>query len=275
MTNTTARTTPDGRFGYEAEGNPSSPALVFMHGVGGAARGWRNQLEAFGDRYYAVAWDMPGYGGSASLPVVSIKTLSDALHDFLLQIGAQNICLVGHSIGGMIVQQYLVDHPHGATSVVLAQTSPAFGRADGDFQKQFIDSRIGPLDRGETMASMAPNMVSDLLGDNPDPAGVALALDCMSSVKPDTYRASMLALLGFDLRANLKNIAVPALLLSGTKDKNSPAPMVKKTATFIPGSTYTEMEGIGHLPNLENPDVFNQAIRDFLDKDHTVSGSAA
>ena len=275
MTNSAARTTKDGRFGFEAKGDPSMPALVFLHGVGGAARGWRAQLDAFGDRYFTVAWDMPGYGGSAALPVVSIKTLSDALHDFLQQIGAQNICLVGHSIGGMIVQQYLVDHPHGATSVVLAQTSPAFGRADGDFQKQFIDARIGPLDRGETMASMAPGMVRDLIGDNPDPAGVALALDCMSSVKPETYRASMMALLGFDLRANLKNIAVPTMLLSGTRDNNSPAPMVKKTATFIPGSVYTELEGIGHLPNLENPAVFKAAIDAFLQGLPAISGAAS
>ena len=59
--------TSDGRFGYEAAGNPASPPLVFLHGIGGAARAWRGQLEFFGDRYRAIAWDMPGYGGSAPL----------------------------------------------------------------------------------------------------------------------------------------------------------------------------------------------------------------
>ena len=71
--------TRDGRFGYEAAGDPALPPLVFLHGIGGAARAWRGQLEAFGGRYRAIAWDMPGYGGSAPLAAVSIAALADAL----------------------------------------------------------------------------------------------------------------------------------------------------------------------------------------------------
>ena len=74
--------TSDGRFGYEAAGEPTLPPLVFLHGIGGAARAWRGQIEVFGDRYRAMAWDMPGYGGSAPLPAVSIATLADALAGF-------------------------------------------------------------------------------------------------------------------------------------------------------------------------------------------------
>src|SRR5512136_213309 len=97
--------TSNGRFGYEAAGKPGSPPLVFLHGIGGAARAWRGQLDFFGDRYRAIAWDMPGYGGSAPLPAVSIATLAGALQDFLHELGATKPILVGHSIGGMIVQQ--------------------------------------------------------------------------------------------------------------------------------------------------------------------------
>ncbi len=89
-------------------------------------------------------------------PAVSIATLADALQDFLKDVGAVKPVLVGHSIGGMIVQQWLTKHPDAAAAVVLAQTSPAFGKADGDWQKEFIGARLGPLDRGETMASLAP-----------------------------------------------------------------------------------------------------------------------
>src|SRR5260370_34351621 len=98
--------TRDGRFAYEAVGNADLPALVFLHGIGGAARAWRGQIEAFSDRYRAVAWDMPGYGGSVPLAAVSMATLAEALHDFLQQIGTARPVLVGHSIGGMIVQQW-------------------------------------------------------------------------------------------------------------------------------------------------------------------------
>jgi len=256
--------TRDGRFGYEATGDLGGTPLVFLHGIGGAARAWRGQLASFGDRYRAVAWDMPGYGGSAPLPNVSITTLADALQDFLQQIGASRPILVGHSIGGMIVQQWLIKHPGAATAVVLAQTSPAFGKAEGDWQKQFIEARLGPLDRGETMETLAPSLVKELVGDHPDTGGMQVARDCMASVPEASYRAMMLALLGFDQRKALGDIAVPTLVLSGSKDKNAPAPMMAKMATYIPSATYIELEGAGHLVNLEQPRAFDAALAQFL-----------
>jgi 3-oxoadipate enol-lactonase len=256
--------TRDGRFAYEAAGNPNDTPLVFLHGIGGAARAWRGQIAAFSDRYRALAWDMPGYGGSTALQRVSIATLTDALQDFLQAIGGPKPVLVGHSIGGMIVQQWLIKYPRDAAAVVLAQTSPAFGKAEGDWQKQFIEARLGPLDRGETMKSLAPMLVKELVGDDPDAAGTSIARDCMGNVPEASYRAMMLALLGFDRRKALADIAVPTLVLSGTKDKNAPAPMMAKMATYIPRATYVELEGAGHLVNLERPESFNAALDQFL-----------
>jgi 3-oxoadipate enol-lactonase len=263
--------TSDGRFAYEAAGDPALPPLVFLHGIGGAARAWRSQLEFFKGRYRSIAWDMPGYGGSAPLPTASIATLAGALQDFLQQTGATKPILVGHSIGGMIVQQLLATKPEIAHAVVLAQTSPAFGKPDGDWQKSFIQARLGPLDRGETMVSLAPTLVRELVGDSPDAGGMALARDCMAAVPEATYRATMLALLGFDQRGALKNIAVPTLVLSGSKDNNAPAPMMAKMASYIPSATYVELEGAGHLANLERPGSFNAALAQFLKANVTAT----
>jgi 3-oxoadipate enol-lactonase len=264
-------TTKDDRFAYEAAGDPDLPPLVFLHGIGGAARAWRGQLEFFGDRFRCLAWDMPGYGGSAPLPAVSMAALADALQDFLPQAGAIRPVLVGHSIGGMIVQQLLANNPRLADAVVLAQTSPAFGKPDGDWQKAFIGARLGPLDRGETLVSLAPSLVQELVGDDPDPGGMELARDCMAAVPEATYRATMLALMGFDLRSALKDITVPALLLSGSRDENAPAPMMAKMASYIPSAKYVELDGVGHLANLERPAAFNAALDDFLKASMTAA----
>ncbi|MFK4505958.1 alpha/beta hydrolase [Bradyrhizobium daqingense] len=256
--------TKDGRFAYEAAGDPGATPLIFLHGIGGAARAWRHQLAAFGTRFRAIAWDMPGYGGSAPLASVSIGALANALQQFIEQIDAGRPVLVGHSIGGMIVQKWLVQAPQSARAVVLAQTSPAFGKADGDWQKSFIAARLGPLDRGETMRSLAPSLVKELVGDDPDPKGMELARDCMGSVPEASYRAMMLALMGFDQRSTLKDISIPTLLLSGSKDSNAPAAMMAKTATYIPGAEYVELAGVGHLANLERPVAFDEALGRFL-----------
>lgn len=256
--------TKDGRLSYFAAGNPSLPPLVFLHGIGGAARAWHGQLDFFKHRYRTIAWDMPGYGGSAPLPIVSMAALADALQGFLQQVRVMKPILVGHSIGGMIVQQLLAKHPRIASAIVLAQTSPAFGKPDGDWQKAFIEARLGPLDRGETLAALAPSLVLNLVGDDPDIGGLELARDCMASVPEASYRATMMSMLGFDQRNVLKDIVVPTLLLSGSKDKNAPAPMMAKMATYIPSARYFELEGVGHLANLEQPGAFNAALDSFL-----------
>jgi len=172
--------------------------------------------------------------------------------------------LVGHSIGGMIVQQFLADHPGIAGGAVLAETSPAFGKPDGDWQRAFIAARLGPLDRGATMRDLADGMVDDLVGDDPDPRGLAAARASMAEVPDATYRAMVLALMGFDQRAALARIDVPTLLISGTRDDNAPAAMMAKMAARIPGARYVELAGVGHLANLERPDVFNAVLDDFL-----------
>jgi 3-oxoadipate enol-lactonase len=259
--------TGDGRFAFEAAGRIDASPLIFLHGIGGAARGWRRQLDVFGAKWRAIAWDMPGYGGSPPLPEVSIATLAVALSDFLGALHLRQApVLVGHSIGGMIVQRFIADHPEVARAVVLAQTSPAFGRPDGDWQRKFIADRLGPLDRGETMTMLSPRLVAALVGDNPDPDGVALAQSCMEATDPASYRSMMLALVGFDMLAALPRIAVPTLVLAGTKDGNAPASMMRRMADAIPGAEYIALEGCGHLANLERPDEFDAALHGFLDR---------
>jgi 3-oxoadipate enol-lactonase len=264
------KTTPDGRFTY-AEARPSAdagsadaPAVVFLHGIGGAARAWPRQLAHFGRTRRALAWDMPGYGASAPLAEVSIGALAQALADFLAAVGAGRPVLVGHSIGGMIVQQLLAERPDAARAVVLAQTSPAFGRPDGDWQRDFIVARLGPLDRGGTMRDLAPGLVAELAGEGADPDGLALACVCMAAVPEASYRAMVLTLIGFDLRAALARIAVPALVLAGSRDTNAPAAMMARMAERIPGGTYVCLDGAGHLAPVERPEEFNAVVDAFL-----------
>src|SRR3954463_2152118 len=125
------------------------------------------------------------------------------------------------------------------------------------------------------MASLAPGVVPDLVGDDADPAGIELACQCMASVPEASYRAAMTSMLGFDLRKSLPHICVPALVIAGSKDNNAPAPMVKKMASFIPNATYVELEGVGHLAALEQPHEFNAVLNDFLRTATPASGSDA
>lgn len=238
--------------------------VVFLHGVGGDRHSWAPQLAAFAPRFRAVAWDAPGYGASAPLEPMTFPGLAASLLALLDDLEVEKAHLVGQSFGGMIVQEFAALHPARVKSLVLAGTSPAFGRSDGDFQKRFIADRLAPLDAGKTMGQLAAGIIDSLVGDNPDPAGVRAAIESMSRVAPQTYRASMMCIVGFDRRDALGRIAVPTLVLAGSRDTNAPAAMMEKMASKIPGARYVCLGGAGHLANLEQPAAFNEIVMKFL-----------
>jgi 3-oxoadipate enol-lactonase len=251
-------------FGYAATGPKGGQAIVFLHGIGGRADVFAPQLEALSDRYRAVAWDMPGYGRSTLPPESSIASMTDRLADFLKAMRLERPVLIGHSLGGMIVQDYLARGLGPVRAVALVATSPAFGRPDGDWQQDFVRSRLGPLDAGHTMSDLAESLVSAIVGDDPDPNGRAQAVESMAAVAPEAYRAAVKSLIGFDRRVALGKIAVPCLVLAGEKDTIAPADMMRRMTDKIPGARYFCLAGTGHLPNLERPAEFNAALKDFL-----------
>ena len=244
----------------EGAGQP----VLFLHGLGGAARQFGGQLAQFGRHYRAIAWDMPGYGGSAPLPLVTMESLAAALGGFIEALGLTRPVLVGHSIGGMVVQRLLAEAPHIARAVVLAQTSAAFGSRDPAWADDFVRQRLHPLDEGHSLAALAPGLVAGMVGEGADPAGVALAESCLGDTPHSTYRDTVLAMPGFDARHELARIAVPTLVIAGSRDPNAPAAACERMAARIPGAQFALLKGVGHLAHLERPAEFNAVVEGFL-----------
>jgi 3-oxoadipate enol-lactonase len=241
-------------------------ALIFLHGLGSSGRTWAGQLEHFAARYHAIALDLPGYGATAPLPANHFPELADWLHEAIQAHDWQAPALVGTSYGGMILQEYMARYPAGAAAIVLTGTSPAFGRPDGDWQQRYIQARLGPLDAGETLAGLAPQIVAGLVGPGATEAGIAAAIADLAAVPEASFRTSVVTLLEFDQRANLPNLALPTLLLVGEADTNAPPHVMKKMASFIPDAQFQELAGLGHLAHLEDPRRFNAALAAFLEE---------
>ena len=238
--------------------------ILFLHGVGGGSYGWMPQINSFSMNYRAAAWNMPGYGGSPLMGAMSFPELADSLEALLDDRGWEKVHLVGHSMGGMVAQEFAVDRQDRLLSLTLSATSPAFGKPDGDFQKKFVEARLAPLANGATMADLATELVETMMSEDADPNGRQLAFDCMADVAADTYRAAVECIVTFEQRANLPNISVPTLVLAGETDTNAPAPMMEKMAAKIPGARYICLPSLGHLANLEDPQAFDAALSDFL-----------
>ena len=241
------------------------PAVVFLHGVGGAARAWTPQMASFAAAgLAAVALDLPGYGSRPPVATMDFNGLAEDLETEIRRRRLQRPVLIGHSLGGMVAQTALRRRPDGYSAAVLCCTSPAFGNPGGEFQRKFVADRLGPLDSGKSMADLAAGIVDDIVGPAPEPAGRALAVACIAAVPGDTYRAAVRCLVGFDERDNLARLRVPVLCLSGEHDRNAPPPMMERMASKIPDARYICLPGIGHLPNLEAPATFDAAVLDFL-----------
>jgi 3-oxoadipate enol-lactonase len=240
-------------------------ATIFIHGIGGAAAIWREQETAFAAAGFdPVAIDLPGYGGRPSITPMTVETLAVDVEDLIAQRGLKRPILIGHSLGGMIAQTMLRRKPDGYRAAVLSCTSPAFGNPAGDFQKKFIADRLAPFDAGGTMQSLAAQMMAAMVGPQPDPKGVALGVETIAATPDATFRDAVHCLVSFDERANLGAIRVPVLCLAGEADRNAPASMMEKMAGKIPGARYICLKSVGHMPNVEAPKAFDEAILGFL-----------
>jgi 3-oxoadipate enol-lactonase len=240
--------------------------VVFLHGIGGGARSFAPQMVSLAAAgYHPVALDLLGYGGRTPVDAMTFDMLAEDVETSIQKSALEMPVLIGHSMGGMVVQTLLRRRPDNYRAAVLSCTSPAFGNPAGDFQKKFVADRLAPLHAGRTMADAAPAAADNVMAPNADPAGRALFIEQYAAVPEATYRAAVQCLVTFDERANLAAIKVPVLCLAAEHDRNAPWPVVEKMAGKIPGAYYFCLPGLGHMPNLEAPAAFDAAIFSFLD----------
>lgn len=244
----------------------SGPAALFLlHGVGGGQQVWARNMPALAEAgYRVVAWDMPGYGASERVEPYTTGTLADALGRLIRHVGAERNLVLGHSMGGMVAQELVAVSPELVEGLVLSGTSAAFGRADGAWQQQFLQQRFAPLDAGMDMAALARQLVPTMMAPQADASALAAACAVMATVPPASYRAALQAIVSFNRLDALAQIRVPTLCLAGAFDRNASPRVMQGVAERIPLGHYQCLDGVGHLANMEQPDLFNRAVLQFL-----------
>ena len=237
--------------------------VLLLHGIGGGQAIWRDTLPALAAAgFRAAAMDFPGYGASPGTP--TLDGMVAAVQAVVVALGAQRTVLLGHSMGGMVAQEVVARSPDAAQGLILACTSAAFGRTDGDWQARFVAERLAPLDAGLGMLGMAHRLVPAMVSPAARPEARELAIELMSRVPEATYRVALRAIAAFDRREALSQIAVPALCLAGEHDRTAPPELMQRMAQRIPGGEYRCLASAGHIANLEQPAAFHAAVISFL-----------
>ena len=254
-------------FEVTGDGNP----VIFSHEFAGDYRSWEPQVRFFSRFYQVITYSHRGYppsGVPKDIEAYSQDIMVEDLHQLLVYLKISKAHIVGLSMGGNVALNFGLKHPEICRSLVVAGCG-----AGSTNRKQFAKEVQTVADRLEKEGMQK---VAEFYGIGPtriqfrrkDPRGHQEFLeqfrghDALGSAL--TFRGVQLRRPSiFDLEDKLKMLEVPTLLLIGDEDEPciEPAIFMKR---LIPRSGLIVFPQSGHTVNLEEPDLFNRVVLDFL-----------
>jgi pimeloyl-ACP methyl ester carboxylesterase len=244
---------------YERVGQ--GPPLVLVHGAAVDSRMWRPQLAALADEFTVVAWDEPGAGRSSDVPsnfalvdyADSLATLLDAL-----ELGPAHVA--GLSWGGTVVLELYRRHPELVATLLLVDTYAGW---KGSLPEQEVRARVEGVRRILAADHLFDPTLPGLFAGEPPAEFVPLLEEMAADVRPVSMRTALLVMAEADQRDLLPRIAVPTLLIWGELDARAPLTVARQFEQAIPDAKLVVIRGAGHVSNLEQPELFNDAVREF------------
>ncbi|MDX3751965.1 alpha/beta hydrolase [Streptomyces sp. AK08-02] len=242
---------------------PTSTPLVLVHGHPFDHTMWNPQIEAFSATRRVIAPDLRGYGTSR-MPLDAATPLSRFAHDIeelLDEARVESCVLVGLSMGGQIVMECCARFPERVRGVVLADTFPSPETPEGHLARNATADRL----LAEGMRGYADEVLEKMVSPSADAGVKAHVHRMMTATDP---RGAAAALRGRaqrpDYRPLLSTLTVPALVVVGADDEFTPVADAEAMHTALPDSTLHVIEHAAHMPNLERPAEFNEALAGFL-----------
>jgi pimeloyl-ACP methyl ester carboxylesterase len=238
------------------------PPLVFVHGAADDGRIWQPQLAALADEFTVVAWDEPGAGRSSDLPAeFALADYAHCLAAVVEAVGLGPAHVAGLSWGGTVAQELYRHHPGLVATLILIDTYAGW---KGSLPAEEVRARVLA---GREMLAAPPEAfdpaLPGLFAGDPPAEFVSLLEDIAGDVRPKSLARQLAIMAETDQRDLLPRIAVPTLLIWGELDERSPLSIAREFAEVIPDADLVVIPGVGHLSNLEKPEMINEAIRDF------------
>ncbi len=255
----------------------SDTLVLFLHGIGGNATNWNDQLAALGLQYQVAALDLRGYGGSSlgHAPSQIDDYCEDILH-VMASFGAKRLVLVGLSYGSWIATSFAVRHSDKLAGLALAGGCTGMSEADPRERENFRVSREAPLDAGQTPADFAPAVVDIIAGPNATEAQRAAMRASMADIPSATYRDALQCFTNPLERFDFGRIDCPTLLFTGEHDRLAPPKEIRRVSERfvedhalhgrIADVQFEVISSAGHICNLEAPGPVNTLLHRFLSR---------
>ena len=250
---------------YQIDGADSAETIVLINGLADDLESWGFQMPALIEAGYRVLrFDNRGIGKSdAPAGDYSARMLADDTKALVDQLGFRNFHLMGVSMGGMIAEEYAINHGSDLKSLTLACT---YGKADVFCQTMF--AMWADLASATSVAFVMRDVAlwaftGAFFADRPDDAAEFAAAMAALPMSLDAYLSQLAVIQGHDATDRLAQIKVPTLVLAGEEDILIPVRLSKALQQAIPGAQWAAVPG-GHACLWESPDPFNTALLDFV-----------
>jgi len=249
------------------------PPIVLSHGVTLSVRTWFHQLEQLPAAGFRVlAFDHRGHGESVCGDSGhSLENLGEDLRSVLLGLDLRDAVLVGHSMGGVAVQQFVTSFPDIARErvrgIVLLSTlaRAPFAKHKSRYERP-VASIVQHLPDSTALwntRNLGLVLARVGFGKDPQPSHVELVRRMMLECSDETRRLAPHTLVGLDLTRAIARIDIPTLVIGGTADVLTPPSDARRLARRIPGARLELLPDGGHMLMLERTEEINRLIADF------------
>jgi 3-oxoadipate enol-lactonase len=254
-----------GMVSYRELGDGPGDPLVLLHAFPLNGRMFEAQMEAFSEGRRVVAPDYPGFGRSTRTPAQpDIRYYAQGIRGLLDRLGLERVVLGGVSMGGYVAFGCMRLFPERVSGLILADTRPDSDSEETRENRKNMARRVAnegvevlielqmrrllardTLEKNEEVVEEVRNMILES-----SPGGVVAALGAMRE-RPDSTPL-------------LEEIEVPTLVIGGEEDGISSPEVMGAMAEKIPDSRHVTLPRAGHLSNLDAPEGFNAALKEFL-----------
>lgn len=239
----------------QGRGNP----VFLLHGLGGDISHFKELEHKLSKDFTTISYDLRGHGKSHKPNVISLQDHIDDLFALIAYFGLEKAHVLGNSMGSYIAQYAAISKPTLIDKLVL--TVPKANGASSSVQRLFAE-HANELS-GKNMRERVKLMLKYFTY-NPEYMKDYLYL-FETTLPLSQFAIANKALANFDFRPFLPQISNPTLVISGKYDGLNPSTEGREVAKLIPNSIFVEMQYSGHAPCHEEPELYYELVKEFLE----------
>src|SRR5712675_2744844 len=212
--------------------------------------------------FRVIVPELPGFGQSRAVSG-GLADVADRVAEAVTDAAGEDAAIVlGNGYGGFVALQMAIRHPNIATKLILADCGAAFSDPGREAFRNMAAASSAKGLAAITDVAMRRLFAPEFQEQHPDL--MRDRREAFLRTNPEVFRAACDALAELDLRPGLGRVKIPVLVLVGEHDEATPPPMSRELAAGLPNARLKVISGCAHVPQLQSPEVFLDAIGDFL-----------